>query len=245
MSTAWQAPGQPPTGCHRVLRHGPAFWRRSVQARVVVSTRAALGCWSSGSSAAFLIQQTRDGLARPPGRRGGAEAEGETEAARASAAPPTPGIEVDESAQQQDAGRADHQRGGPRAASPWSCRRRSASGGRLADGGAKFTAGPRPGQRAGDPRGSASTTRLADGLDLHRHPHHADDPRAARGPRHRGRQPGAGCRPTTTPTRSTTSTRSTRSSETLALVVARDADRRRPAAAARRRADVAGRPGRS
>ncbi|HEV2797495.1 MAG TPA: two-component sensor histidine kinase, partial [Nocardioides sp.] len=82
-----------------VLRHGPTFWRRSVQARVVLSTML-LSALVVGVVGAFLIQQTRDGLLE---RRVDAvvqEAEGETETAREYLAAAL-GVEGDESRQQQ------------------------------------------------------------------------------------------------------------------------------------------------
>ena len=85
-----------------VLRHGPAFWRRSVQARVVVST-VLLSAAVVGIVGWFLMQQTRDGLLDHRVEAVVQEAEGETEAARAALAA-TPGIDADESAQQQSPG---------------------------------------------------------------------------------------------------------------------------------------------
>ena len=64
-----------------VLRHGPAFWRRSVQARVVVTTLL-LSAAVVGIVGWFLIQQTRDGLLANRVDAVVAEAEGETETAR-------------------------------------------------------------------------------------------------------------------------------------------------------------------
>ncbi len=120
------------------LRRGPAFWRRSVQARVVVSTLV-LTTVIVGIVGAFLIQQTRDGLLRNRVQAVVQEAEGETEAARNGLAA-TLGLEVDESAQQQALVGPIIARGSTRGfaviLSP-----PVGEGGRLADGGAKFTVG--------------------------------------------------------------------------------------------------------
>ena len=121
-----------------VLRHGPAFWRRSVQARVVVST-VLLSAAVVGIVGWFLIQQTRDGLLENRVDAVVQEAEGETEAARAGLAA-QPGLDVDESAQQQALVEPIQARGATRGfavvlSPPIS------EGVRLADGGAKFTEG--------------------------------------------------------------------------------------------------------
>ncbi|QSR30040.1 two-component sensor histidine kinase [Nocardioides sp. S5] len=121
-----------------VLRHGPAFWRRSVQARVVVST-VLLSAAVVGIVGWFLIQQTRDGLLENRVDAVVQEAEGETEAARAGLAA-QPGLDVDESAQQQALVEPIQARGATRGfavvlSPPVS------EGVRLADGGAKFTEG--------------------------------------------------------------------------------------------------------
>src|SRR6478735_4141892 len=121
-----------------VLRHGPAFWRRSVQARVVVSTLL-LSAAVVGIVGWFLMQQTRDGLLDHRVEAVVQEAEGETEAARAALAA-TPGIDADESAQQQALVEPIQARGSTRGfavvLSP-----PVDEGVRLADGGAKFTEG--------------------------------------------------------------------------------------------------------
>src|SRR6478672_4229832 len=83
-----------------ILRHGPAFWRRSVQARVVVST-VLLSAAVVGVVGWFLMQQTRDGLLDQRVAAVVAEADSETQAARDALAA-TPGLDVDESRQQQD-----------------------------------------------------------------------------------------------------------------------------------------------
>ncbi|NYE37479.1 two-component system sensor histidine kinase MtrB [Nocardioides cavernae] len=121
-----------------VLRHGPAFWRRSVQARVVVSTLL-LSAAVVGVVGWFLIQQTRDGLLENRVQAVVAEAEGETQAAREKLAA-TPGVDVNESAQQEALVEPIQARGATRGfavvlSPPIS------EGVRLADGGAKFTEG--------------------------------------------------------------------------------------------------------
>ncbi|HSU02133.1 MAG TPA: MtrAB system histidine kinase MtrB [Nocardioides sp.] len=121
-----------------VLRRGPAFWRRSVQARVVVSTLV-LSAVVVGIVGAFLIQQTRDGLLANRVEAVVQEAEGETESARAQLAA-IPGLDGDESAQQQALVGPIIARGSTRGfaviLSP-----PIREGSRLADGGAKFTEG--------------------------------------------------------------------------------------------------------
>ncbi|MCW2738285.1 MtrAB system histidine kinase MtrB [Nocardioides sp.] len=121
-----------------ILRHGPAFWRRSVQARVVVSTLL-LSAVVVGIVGAFLIQQTRDGLLENRVDAVVQEAEGETATARTALAAAS-GLEVDESAQQQALVEPIIARGSTRGfaviLSP-----PIGEGSRLADGGAKFTEG--------------------------------------------------------------------------------------------------------
>ena len=121
-----------------ILRHGPAFWRRSVQARVVISTLV-LSAVVVGIVGAFLIQQTREGLLQHRVDEVVAEAEAETEAARTRLAAAS-GLEVDESAQQQALVEPIQARGATRGfavvLSP-----PIREGTRLADGGAKFTEG--------------------------------------------------------------------------------------------------------
>ena len=121
-----------------ILRRGPAFWRRSVQARVVVST-VLLSVAVVGIVGAFLIQQTRDGLLANRVDAVVQEAEGETEAAREALAATQP-LDVDVSRQQQDLIEPIILRGATRGfaaiLSP-----PVVEGSRLADGGAKFTQG--------------------------------------------------------------------------------------------------------
>ncbi len=121
-----------------VLRHGPAFWRRSVQARVVVTTLL-LSATVIGVVGWFLIQQTRDGLLENRVEAVVQEAESETQAAREALAATSP-LDVDESRQQQVLIEQLIMRGATRGfavvLSP-----PVGEGGRLADGGAKFTQG--------------------------------------------------------------------------------------------------------
>lgn len=121
-----------------ILRHGPAFWRRSVQARVVLST-VLLSAAVVGVVGWFLIQQTRDGLLEHRVQAVVQEAEGETAAARGVLAA-TPPLDVNESRQQQDLVEPIITRGATRGfaviLSP-----PIGEGARLADGGAKFTQG--------------------------------------------------------------------------------------------------------
>ncbi|WP_374457875.1 MtrAB system histidine kinase MtrB [Nocardioides sp.] len=121
-----------------ILRHGPAFWRRSVQARVVVST-VVLSAAVVGVVGWFLIQQTRDGLLEHRVQAVVQEAEGETASARGVLAA-TPPLDVNESRQQQDLVEPIITRGATRGfaviLSP-----PIGEGSRLADGGAKFTQG--------------------------------------------------------------------------------------------------------
>ncbi|MDR7251455.1 two-component system sensor histidine kinase MtrB [Nocardioides sp. BE266] len=121
-----------------ILRHGPAFWRRSVQARVVVSTLV-LSAVVVGVVGWFLIQQTRDGLLQHRVDAAVQEAEGETASAREQLAA-IPGLDANESRQQQDLVEPIITRGATRGfaviLSP-----PIGEGSRLADGGAKFTQG--------------------------------------------------------------------------------------------------------
>ena len=121
-----------------ILRHGPAFWRRSVQARVVLSTLV-LSAVVVGIVGAFLIQQTRDGLLANRVDAVVQEALGETETGRKALAAAS-GLEGDESAQQQALVEPIIARGSTRGfaviLSP-----PIGEGSRLADGGAKFTEG--------------------------------------------------------------------------------------------------------
>jgi two-component system sensor histidine kinase MtrB len=122
----------------RAVRRALTFWRRSVQARVVAST-VLLSAAVVGIVGAFLMQQTRDGLVDNRVDQVVAEAENETADARKKLAA-APGIDVDESRQQDDLVEPIISRGASRGfaviLSP-----AAGSGGRLTDGGAKFTRG--------------------------------------------------------------------------------------------------------
>ena len=195
-----------------ILPPGPAFWRRSVQARVVAST---VLLSAAGRRDRRRLPDPADPrrARRQPGRR------------RWSRRPRT---RRSTPATQLAPPRASRWTS-PAAAGRWSSRS-SAAG---LDRGFAVILSPadrrrRPALRrwcevhrrastcASVPEhapGSASTSRLADGLDLHRHPDHPSDiPGLPEGP---GIVVGSQvrCRRTTAPTRSTTSTRSTRSSE--------------------------------
>jgi two-component system sensor histidine kinase MtrB len=116
----------------------PGFWRRSVQARVVVST-VLLSAIVVSLVGWFLIQQTRDGLLENRVAAVVAESESETEEAR-TALSFAPGLDVDEATQQEELVTPIIERGASRGFAvilgpP------VGAGGRLADGGAKFTQG--------------------------------------------------------------------------------------------------------
>ena len=127
-----------PAGLGHALRRGPSFWRRSVQARVVLST-ALLSAVVIGIVGWVLIQQTRDGLLENRVDAVVSEAERETESAR-SALDSALGVDLDESAQQQDLVQPIIAQGATRGfavvLSP-----PIGEGSRLSDGGAKFTLG--------------------------------------------------------------------------------------------------------
>ena len=157
----------PPSGGARCRR---ASWSaRSLLSAVVV-----------GIVGWFLIQQTRDGLLEHRVDAVVQEAEGETEAARAALAA-TPGIDVDESAQQQALVEPIIARGcHPRLRrGPLPADRRGQSG--------WPTAAPSS-PRASTWRACPETLEarfdvaLADRLDLHRHPHHRGIPGLPEGP---------------------------------------------------------------
>jgi two-component system sensor histidine kinase MtrB len=119
------------------LRRGLTFWRRSVQARVVAST-VLLSAAVVGVVGWFAIQQTRDGLLEHRVQAVVAEAENETTEARTRLAF-APGTDVDESGQQEELVAPIIARGATRGfaviLSP------SVGGGRLDDGGPRFTPG--------------------------------------------------------------------------------------------------------
>lgn len=120
------------------LRARPGFWRRSVQARVVAST-VLLSALVVSLVGWFLIQQTRDGLLEHRVAAVVSESESETESAR-TALSFAPGLDVDEAVQQEELVTPIIERGATRGFAvilgpP------VGDGGRLADGGAKFTQG--------------------------------------------------------------------------------------------------------
>lgn len=124
------------------VAHGVAwaltFWRRSVQARVVASTVVLSAAVVAGVGW-FLMLQTRDGLLEHRVDTVVAEAENETAEAR-NRLSFVPGVDVDAPGQQQDLVEPIIARGATRGfavilSPPVS------SGGRLSDGGAKYTQG--------------------------------------------------------------------------------------------------------
>lgn len=122
------------------LRHGWTFWRRSIQARVVVTT-VVLTMLAIGIVGLFLLQQTRNGLLDHRVSVVVAEATSETRDAqsRLSAAS---GIDVDASGQRRDLVEPIIQRGLTRGfevvlAGPAGTT--AHPGGRIADGGAEFS----------------------------------------------------------------------------------------------------------
>jgi two-component system sensor histidine kinase MtrB len=122
----------------RALARGLTFWRRSIAARVVASTLV-LSAVVVGIVGWFLIQQTRDGLLENKVDDVLAEATDETAEARNRLAF-APGTDVDASGQQEDLVEPIIARGAARGfgviLSP-----PLGSGGRLDEGGAKFTQG--------------------------------------------------------------------------------------------------------
>jgi len=130
--------GRPLDRASHAVRRALTFWRRSVQARVVAST-VLLSAAVVGIVGAFLVQQTRDGLVDNRVDQVIAEAENETADARKKLAA-VQGIDVDESRQQDDLVEPIISRGASRGfaviLSP-----AAVTGGRLSDGGAKFTRG--------------------------------------------------------------------------------------------------------
>ncbi len=163
MSTSLAGPqaSRPLDRASHAVRRALTFWRRSIQARVVAST-VLLSAAVVGIVGAFLIQQTRDGLVDNRVDQVIAEAENETVDARAKLSA-VEGIEVDESKQQDELIQPIINRGASRGfaviLSP-----AAGTGGRLSDGGAKFTLGldlqsvPEPmQQRFDDPAATAWT----------------------------------------------------------------------------------------
>jgi two-component system sensor histidine kinase MtrB len=129
------------TGSRRLpesIRRGLTFWRRSIQARVVAST-VLLSAAVISVVGWFLIQQTREGLLEHRVDVVVAESNDETAAARGLLSS-APGTDSDAVTQQRDLAATIIQRGETRGFSavlfgP------SEGGGRIADGGANFTAG--------------------------------------------------------------------------------------------------------
>ena len=147
----------------------PAFWRRSVQARVVRQHRAALRARWSASSAGSSSSRPATGCWRTASTPVVQEAEGETEAARAAAGRDARASTSTSPAQQQALvepiqARGAHARGFAVILSP-----PIGEGVRLADGGAKFTEGL---DLASVPESLEARfdSLSADGVDLHRHP---------------------------------------------------------------------------
>jgi two-component system, OmpR family, sensor histidine kinase MtrB len=128
----------PERGVTRTLRRGLTVWKRSIAARVVVST-VLLSAAVVGVVGWVLIQQTRDGLLENRVDAVIAEATNETSEARTRLAF-AQGTDVDASGQQEDLVEPIIARGAARGfaviLSP-----PLASGGRLDEGGAKFTQG--------------------------------------------------------------------------------------------------------
>jgi two-component system sensor histidine kinase MtrB len=120
------------------LRHGWTFWRRSIQARVVVTT-VLLSVLAVGVVGWFLMQETRSGLLEHRVSLVSAEAASEVHDARNRLSAAS-GIDVDASAQRRDLVEPIIQRGQTRGfevvlAGPAT----GAHGARLADGGAEFS----------------------------------------------------------------------------------------------------------
>ena len=120
------------------LRHTWAFWRRSIQARVVVTT-VLLSIVAVGVVGWFLMQRTRSGLLDHRVGLVTAEAASEVQDARSRLSAAS-GIDVDASGQRRDLVEPIIQRGLTRGfevvlAGPVT----DADGGRIADGGAEFS----------------------------------------------------------------------------------------------------------
>ena len=126
--------GRAAYGVHRAL----TFWRRSIQARVVAST-VLLSAAVVGIVGAFLMQQTRDGLVDHRVAQVIAEAENETAQVRTTLSFAL-GTDVDESSQQEGLVEPIIRRGASRGFAVI-LSAAATDGGRLDDGGAKFTEG--------------------------------------------------------------------------------------------------------
>ena len=121
------------------LRRGLTFWRRSIQARVVAST-VLLSAAVVSIVGWFLLQQTLEGLLDNRVSTVVAEANNETTEAR-SRLIAAPGTDIDSSSQQRDLVEPIIARGESRGFSVVLAGPVGDSGGRIADGGAKFTPG--------------------------------------------------------------------------------------------------------
>ncbi len=196
------------------LRRSLTFWRRSIQARVVVST-VLLSAAVISIVGWFLLQQTREGLLDNRVSAVVAEANNETVEARDRLAA-APGTDIDSVAQQQDLVEPIIQRGETRGFSVVMSGPVE-SGARIEDGGARSTL-------------DLDTSSVPVSLE-----EHFDEPagtawtytkirtprgRTTRSTPSRGSSsaPRSGSRPTGRPTRCTTCSPSSEQQETLALV---------------------------
>ncbi|MFC5178559.1 MtrAB system histidine kinase MtrB [Nocardioides taihuensis] len=134
MSTPAPPPGKPRTG---LARWTPAFWRRSIQARVVVST-ILLSAAVVSVVGWFLLQQTRDGLLQHRVDAVVAEADNETSQAEERLGAAT-GRDSNAGAQQRELIDPIIQSGDTRGFSVVLSGPSGAT--RIADGGAKYTDG--------------------------------------------------------------------------------------------------------
>ena len=121
------------------VRRGLTFWRRSIQARVVAST-VVLSAVVVGAVGWFLLSQTRDGLLEHRVDAVVAEANNETEQARESLAGDAR-TTSDPGTQQRELVESIIVRGDARGFSVVLTGPVGEAGGRIADGGAKFTRG--------------------------------------------------------------------------------------------------------
>jgi len=121
----------------RALRHTWAFWRRSIQARVVVTT-VLLSIVAVGVVGWFLMQRTRSGLLDHRVGLVTTEAASEVQDARTRLSAAS-GIDVDASGQRRDLVEPIIQRGLTRGFEVVLAGPVSEGGGRIADGGAEFS----------------------------------------------------------------------------------------------------------
>jgi two-component system sensor histidine kinase MtrB len=124
-----------PAAVHR----GLTFWRRSIQARVVVSTLL-LSALVVSIVGWFLLQQTREGLLDHRVKAVVAEANNETAEARTRLRAAS-GTDMDNASQQRELVEPIIQRGSTRGFSVVLTGPVGDTGSRIADGGAKFTSG--------------------------------------------------------------------------------------------------------